>query len=73
MEADLLHYAAGGGVLFGAALLLRGLLIAFLACMATLSKKSARRTSAFKVLELLWVRHGRRSGSKNLGRSTDEL
>lgn len=50
-------HAAGAWA--GLATLLYLCLIAFLACVATLSKRPARRSNALKVLELLWVRRGR--------------
>lgn len=53
METDLLPFVANGGMLLGAAVLLRRLLIAFIALTATWSRKAYRRRSALQVLRIL--------------------
>jgi hypothetical protein len=54
--SEALPYVVNGGMLFGAALLLRGCLIAVVALVGTFSTKDYRRDSALKVLRLLRFR-----------------
>ncbi|MCF6509522.1 hypothetical protein E9549_19255 [Blastococcus sp. MG754426] len=56
MGSEVLPYVADGGVLFGAAFLLRRCLIAVVALVGTLSTKDYRRDSALKVLRMLRFR-----------------
>ena len=60
---SLLGQLHAAGAWAGLASLLYLALIAFLGCVAALSNRPVRRTSALKVLRLLWVRRetGRRS------------
>ena len=56
MGSEVLPYVAHGGMLFGAAFLLRRCLIAVVALVGILSTKDHRRDSALKVLRLLHFR-----------------
>ena len=56
---SVLTQLGNAGPLVGVVALLYLCLIAFLSGVATLSRKAYRRTSALKVLRLLWLRRDR--------------